>query len=246
MQNLIFTDGKTGAPYFIALTLMIAVALLLWVAPRSGPSKWVRGLISVVIVVMTGLVVSVIGQSRSVEIDLATKQVIERKSFLGVKSANHSALTDYSAVVVERRDVTNTKGHSDSRKPDSQRPKETRTYYDVSLAGPTRKLRLASKESDLLEAEEEALRIAKATGLPAKRRGYEVEIKRGAEAMAAASAPTSRPAGVSEDLWKQMQEARAKNPLPPVDETMGNVPLEKRTWVRIIENKNAESLIEPP
>ena len=203
MDKLVFQDGKAGAPFIVGLCVLFAGVILFHVL-RPWPPRKLRWVVAAIVVFAFGTAVYYVGRSRGVVVDLGAGKVTENTSFLGIGRTRSWALSEFSTVLVEYDSTTFTKYTSHTKAPASMRPQETVTTYTISLEGPGKGVVLTVFK-DVLRAEEEALRVASATGLKAKRRGYVIEVRTGDQVS------TSRPAFMSEADWEKLREMRERH-----------------------------------
>ena len=186
MGELVFHDAPVGAAYGVAMYATITAVVLFFVL-RPWPPPWWRRVFAVAVFALACVITYLAARSRHVVIDLAAGRVTQETRFAGLGRRESWPLGDFAAVVAEHTDETY-RTHPPSGSGDDRMNKmkeETVSYFVISLeraaaapggGGPAAVQLVKTEHWDALTAEAEALRVADATGLPARRRGYEFRV----------------------------------------------------------------------
>jgi hypothetical protein len=216
-----------GGVLLLVLGLVVAGIILVFML-RPWPPRWWRWVGAAVLLGALGTFSYFVGRSRQVVIDADGQKVTLRTRFAGMGWENDWRLGTFAKIIVEQRITTQTKESSTRSR--ASRTTETTTNYHVSLEGPAAAVFLTMSE-DVLTAEAEAGKVAALIGLPLFRRGYDIDVKYGKEA---AEAAATKPEGMPDDMWRQMQEGRPGEDLSAT-----------HTFVNIRAKQGVETSIKP-
>jgi hypothetical protein len=192
-ELLRFLEGQ-GHPVTIIFIALLSLAILTASAfglLRPWPPDFFDGLMFIAVAVIClgfgGGVVWSGARLREVRIDRSASEVTELVRFVGLGRTKRWKLGDFHSAQVEQIKIRDRAEEARSRQPGAARVATGPDFiYVLDLVGPSGRLRLQSwtenfsaPQAAVLEAEAQAVKVARFGGWQAKRRNYRIAVSDG-------------------------------------------------------------------